>query len=98
VAGLLIGNHGRMLGMSETTRHHLDLFWELVDEVLNVVLFVLIGLEVLLLTFTRSYLLASLVLIPGILLARLLGVGIPMTALRPFRLVRRLLRDRVVVS
>ena len=49
VAGLLIGNHGRLLAMSDRTRSHLDTFWELVDEVLNVVLFVLIGLEVLVL-------------------------------------------------
>ena len=39
VAGLMIGNHGRDLAMSETTRHHLDLFWELIDEMLNAVLF-----------------------------------------------------------
>jgi CPA1 family monovalent cation:H+ antiporter len=44
VAGLLIGNHGRMLAMSDEVRDHLDKFWELVDEILNAVLFVLIGL------------------------------------------------------
>ena len=44
VAGLLMGNQGRELAMSEATRHHLDTFWELVDEVLNAVLFVWIGL------------------------------------------------------
>jgi CPA1 family monovalent cation:H+ antiporter len=47
IAGLLIGNTGRHYAMSERTREHLDTFWELVDEILNVVLFVLIGLEVL---------------------------------------------------
>jgi monovalent cation:H+ antiporter, CPA1 family len=46
-AGVLIGNHGRRLAMSNTTREHLDTFWELVDEILNALLFVLIGLEVL---------------------------------------------------
>ncbi len=45
VAGLLIGNRGRVLAMSDRTREHLDTFWELVDEILNAVLFVLIGLE-----------------------------------------------------
>ncbi|HER63162.1 MAG TPA: hypothetical protein ENO11_04205, partial [Desulfobacteraceae bacterium] len=45
VAGLLVGNHGRHFGMSPLTRRHLDTFWELVDEILNAVLFVLIGLE-----------------------------------------------------
>ena len=49
VAGLLIGNHGRASAMSDKTREHLDTFWELIDEILNAVLFVLIGLEVLLL-------------------------------------------------
>ena len=42
--------------MSDTTREHLDTFWELVDEILNALLFVLIGLEVLVLTFTRELL------------------------------------------
>lgn len=85
VAGLLIGNHGRLLAMSERSRARLDVFWELVDEILNAVLFVLIGLEVLILTFTQEYLLAGLVLIPVVLLARLVAVAIPVTALRPFR-------------
>ena len=47
VAGLMIGNHGRLLAMSDITRQHLDKFWELVDEILNAVLFLLIGLELL---------------------------------------------------
>ncbi|MFQ5569040.1 MAG: cation:proton antiporter [Rhodothermales bacterium] len=85
VAGLLIGNQGRLLAMSETTRRHLDIFWELVDEVLNAVLFVLIGLEVLVLTVTQQYLLASLCIIPLVLSARFIAVGIPMFLLRPFR-------------
>lgn len=85
VAGLLIGNHGRLFGMSEKTRAHLDVFWELVDEILNAVLFVLIGLEVLVLTFTMQYLLASLLIIPLVLFARFVAIGIPVTLLRPFR-------------
>ena len=85
VAGLLIGNHGRLFGMSEETRLRLDVFWELVDEVLNAVLFVLIGLEVLVLTFTRDYLLASLLIIPLVLLSRFIAIGIPITLLRSFR-------------
>ena len=85
VAGLLIGNHGRLLAMTAKTREHLDMFWELVDEVLNAVLFVLIGLEVLILTFNREYLIASLLLIPLLLLSRFISVGLPVTLLRPFR-------------
>ncbi len=75
VAGLLIGNHGRTLAMSDSTREHLDTFWELVDELLNAVLFVLIGLEMLVLTFTGKFLLAGLVAIPATLLARFIVVG-----------------------
>lgn len=85
VAGLLIGNHGRFLGMSDKTREHLDVFWELVDEILNAVLFVLIGLEVLVLTFTRTDLIAGLLIIPVVLLARFVAVGVPVTLLRSFR-------------
>jgi len=85
VAGLLIGNHGRLLAMSDPVREHLDTFWELVDEILNAVLFVLIGLEVLVLTFTREYFIAGLVLIPLLLLARFVSVGWPVLAMRLFR-------------
>ena len=85
VAGLLIGNHGRVLAMSEKTREHLDTFWELVDEILNAVLFVLIGLEVLVLVFIQAYLLAGLLAIPIVLLARFITVGIPITLMRRFR-------------
>jgi len=85
VAGLMIGNHGRTLAMSETTREHLDSFWELVDEVFNAVLFVLIGLEILLLSFQREYLLAMIAIIPAVLLARFVSVSIPITLLRRYR-------------
>ena len=84
-AGLLIGNHGRTLAMSEKTRHHLDTFWELIDEVLNAVLFVLIGLEVLTLVYDQNYLLAGLLTIPVVLLARFITVGVPITIMRRFR-------------
>jgi CPA1 family monovalent cation:H+ antiporter len=68
--------------MSEHTREHLDTFWELIDEILNAVLFVLIGLEVLVLPFTRDVLLASLAMIPLVLLARLISVALPISLLR----------------
>ncbi|GBE10814.1 Na(+)/H(+) antiporter NhaP [bacterium BMS3Abin12] len=81
VAGLLIGNHGRLLAMSSTTRAHLDSFWELIDETLNAVLFVLIGLEVLVLTFTPRLLLAGALMIPLVLVARFVSVGLPVRLL-----------------
>ena len=85
VAGLVIGNHGRVLAMSDTTREHLDNFWELMDEILNAVLFVLIGLEVLLLSFRGEYLLAILAVIPAVLAARYVSVGLPVMLMRRFR-------------
>jgi CPA1 family monovalent cation:H+ antiporter len=85
VAGLLIGNHGRSFAMSDTTREHLDTFWELVDEILNAVLFVLIGMEVLVLAVRQEYLLAGLLAIPIVLLARLVSVGVPIGLMRRYR-------------
>jgi CPA1 family monovalent cation:H+ antiporter len=85
VAGLLIGNHGRALAMSQRTREHLDTFWELVDEILNAVLFLLIGLEVLVLTFTVETVVAGLLAIPIVLLARLSSVAASVALLRRVR-------------
>ena len=82
VAGLLIGNHDRVFTMAPTTCERLDMFWELIDEILNAVLFVLIGFEVLIFAFTREYLLAGLLLIPAVLFARFVAVGLPMRWLR----------------
>jgi CPA1 family monovalent cation:H+ antiporter len=76
VAGLLIGNHGRRFAMSERTREHLDAFWELLDEILNAVLFVLIGFEVLVIQFQASYLAAAAAAVVVVLLARLALVAL----------------------
>jgi len=81
VAGLFIGNQGRQFAMSKTTRDHLDTFWELIDEILNAVLFVLIGLEVLVLNFQLSYLLIGIIAIPVVLLIRFLSISIPIQTL-----------------
>ncbi len=85
VAGIFIGNRGRLLAMSENTREHLDSFWELMDEILNAVLFLLIGLEILVLTIKGSYLIAGLIMIPVVLIARFISVGLPVTFLRLLR-------------
>jgi CPA1 family monovalent cation:H+ antiporter len=83
VAGLLIGNHGRKFAMSDTTREHLDTFWELVDEILNAVLFVLLGLEVLMIIpISTNTLVLAMVTIPVVLLARFISVSLPITTLR----------------
>lgn len=81
VVGLMIGNGGRALAMSDTTRHYVDLFWELIDEMLNAVLFVLMGMEVLLISFSASIFTAAAVAVVVTLLARALTVGLPVAAL-----------------
>ncbi len=81
VTGLIIGNQGRALAMSDTTRRYVDMFWELLDEILNAVLFVLIGMEVLLISFSVPVLVAGAVAIVVTLLARLLSVGLPVARL-----------------
>lgn len=85
VTGLLVGNHGRHFGMSPLTRRNLDTFWELVDEVLNAVLFVLIGLEFLILPHDIISVLAGFCMIPMVLLARYVSVGSTIRFLRLFR-------------
>lgn len=85
VAGLLIGNHGRLLAMSDRTRERLDNFWELIDEILNALLFILIGLEVLLIQYRLAYLEAGLLMVPLVLAARFVAVAIPVAALSRFR-------------
>ncbi|MDF1791874.1 MAG: sodium:proton antiporter [Thalassobaculaceae bacterium] len=82
VAGLLIGHKGVKYGMSAVTREHVDAFWRLIDEILNAVLFLLIGLEVLTVAVDASYLLYGLASIPLVLGARAIAVGIPITALK----------------
>jgi len=85
VAGLFIGNQGRQFAMSDKTRENVDSFWELIDEILNAVLFVLIGLEILVLAFTRDLLFAGLLGIPAILFARWVSVVAPISVIRLWR-------------
>jgi CPA1 family monovalent cation:H+ antiporter len=77
--GLLIGNEGRALAMSPQTRERLDLFWQMLDEILNGVLFVLIGLEFALIEFPSGSLAAIILAVALALLARYLVVGLPAT-------------------
>ena len=85
VAGLLIGSLGRQYAMSEATRFRLDNFWELVDEILNAVLFVIIGLEVLVLAFKMEYILITLAIIPLVLGVRFVSVAFPVKLLSRLR-------------
>ncbi len=82
VAGVLIGNHGVAHGMSQTTRRYVLGFWTLLDEILNAVLFLLIGLEVVVLSFDPAFGWLALAAIPLAVLARFLSVAGPITLLR----------------
>ena len=78
VAGLMVGHERfRTSTMSEVTETYIDKFWELIDNILNAFLFVLIGLEIVLLSFDGRYLLAGLIAIPVVLLARYAALALP---------------------
>ncbi len=81
IAGLFIGNHGAKFAMSENTREHVFQFWELSDEILNSVLFLLIGLEVLVIGLAPEHIGLALVAIPLVLVARWISVAIPISLL-----------------
>lgn len=82
VAGILIGNRGPIDALSDETQRFMFGFWTLVDEILNSVLFLLIGLEVLVLRFDLSFIGLAISAIPLALLARFAAVGLPILALR----------------
>ncbi len=82
VAGLLIGNHGTRFAMSEKTADHVRKFWSLLDEILNSVLFLIIGFEVLTLALDANLMFAAVLAIPLVLLARLVSVAAPIGLLR----------------
>jgi CPA1 family monovalent cation:H+ antiporter len=81
VAGIFIGNRGRAFAMSPTVADYVGKFWELIDEILNAMLFVLIGIEVLVVSFSTTALAAGAVVILIVLLARLASVAIPIAVI-----------------
>ena len=88
-AGLLIGDVGTKYGMSEETRRYVDAFWKLIDEILNAVLFLMIGVEVFAVVFDANDLLAGFAAIALALVARLAAVAVPVLMLKPFRTFSR---------
>ncbi len=76
-AGILIGNQGKKYAMSATTAEYVDKFWELLDEILNAVLFVLIGLELLIIQMRTEYYLIGAIAIVIILAIRFISVWAP---------------------
>ncbi len=84
-AGLIIGEVSYRDAMSEQTRNYVDAFWKLIDEILNAVLFLLIGVELFAISFETSYLVSAVLAIALALVARLAAVAIPVLMLKPFR-------------
>ena len=77
VAGLFIGNHGKRFAMSDATHTKLFSFWELIDEFLNAVLFVLIGIVILQVSIEITFVLAGIISIPIVLSVRFISISIP---------------------
>jgi CPA1 family monovalent cation:H+ antiporter len=86
VAGLLIGNRGRAFAMSDEVADYLEKFWEMIDEILNAVLFLLIGIEVVALAaLGERGVPAALLVVPAVLLVRLVSVSLPVAVLSRYR-------------
>ncbi len=83
-AGMLVSGRARHLAMSEITREHFERFWELVDDMFNVVLFLLLGLQLVVLPVERRYVIAGLLAIPVVLFARWVSVALPVGILNLF--------------
>ncbi len=81
-AGLVIGNQARQRGMSDLTREHVDTFWQLLDEIMNDVLFLLIGLEMIIISFSKQTILVGLGAIVAVLAGRFISVGLPIAMIR----------------
>ena len=85
VAGLMIGNKVASVAMSDHTKDYLFGFWEMIDEILNSVLFLLIGLEILVLGLVPQFAFAGLIAIPLVLIARFVAVSVPMKVIGTFK-------------
>jgi CPA1 family monovalent cation:H+ antiporter len=85
VAGLVVGNQGRRLAMSTKTRMHVDMFWKLIDEILNAVLFLMIGVMVMVVPVSIHVAGAAACAVVVALGARVVSVAVPLALLRPFK-------------
>ncbi len=86
IAGIIVGNSGRANEKQINIQHHLDSFWEIIDEVLNAILFMLIGFEVLIIPTYFNIILLSVMAVPVVLIARWIVVTVPMSL---FKLKRK---------
>ena len=81
-AGIVTGNKSREEGMSDTTKDYIDKFWAMIDEVLNAILFLLIGFEMLIIPFSLTLLWLGCATVIIVLLARFISVAIPISVLK----------------
>ncbi|MFN3405023.1 MAG: cation:proton antiporter [Cytophagaceae bacterium] len=81
MAGLIIGNKGKSIAMSDVTADYINKFWEMIDEILNAMLFVLIGLEVLVIDYHIEYLIIGVITFVVLIFTRYAALGIPSLAL-----------------
>lgn len=84
VAGLVLGNHSDSFGLAPKVRKQLDMFWELLDEILNAFLFMLIGLEMMVISIGGLHLVAGFAAIIAVLIGRFVSVGLPVVLMRPY--------------
>lgn len=82
VAGIIIGNKVKHFKMTQASQHILKLFWELIDEVLNIILFLLIGFETIIINVKQHHFIAAALAIPLVLFARYVTVAIPMVCFK----------------
>jgi CPA1 family monovalent cation:H+ antiporter len=89
VAGVIIGNHGRRNAMSINSRKYIDIFWEIIDDILNAVLFLLIGLEMMTIHLNKQICLLALLSILIALIARFISLAIPLSLFRSLYKVQK---------
>ena len=82
VMGLFVGNKGRSSELSDAAGEYVYKFWHLMDEAMNAILFILIGMQIIVISWKIDFILAALIAIVVVLSARFLGVGIPVTLYR----------------
>jgi len=82
VMGLFVGNKGRSTELSDAAGEYVYKFWHLMDEAMNAILFILIGMQIIVITWKLDYILAALIAIVVVLTARFFGVGIPVSIYR----------------
>jgi Na+:H+ antiporter len=84
IAGIVIGNHGRFIVMDGHTHKYVGIFWEMIDEVLNAVLFLLLGLEMMVINASLPVIILATICIFIALFARFVSIAIPLTIMKPF--------------